>query len=96
MLNQQRSRRNSRTLAASALAVVLALSSTAAIARAMAGPDDGDDDSAPGKAEACRAIGCPNGNRQCGVATGKITSGLPPFVGEITVSWTCYEVGPAA
>ena len=30
------------------------------------------------------------------IISGKIISGLPPFVGEISVSWTCYEVGPVA
>ena len=96
MFIQQRTKLNSRTIMASALAVVLALSSSAALARAMESSDDGDDSSVPGKAEACRFIGCPNGNRQCGTASGKIISGAPPFVGEVNVSWTCYENGPLA
>ena len=95
MLNQHRSKLNSRAIAASVLGIVLALSSTSALARAMVGSGDGDDDDAPGKAEACRAIGCPNGNRVCGTASGKITAGAPPFVGEIAVSWTCYEGTPS-
>lgn len=95
MLIKHRSKLNSRTVASSALAVILALSSTAALARAMEG-GEGDDDDTPGKTEACSFIGCPNGNRQCGTASGKITSGAPPFVGEIAVSWTCYEKGPIA
>jgi len=86
-------RLNSRTLVSSALAVVLALSSTAALGRAMSG-SEGDED-APGKSEACSAIGCPNGNRQCGTVAGKIGAIVPPFTGEISVSWTCYEQGLA-
>ena len=54
-----------------------------------------DDDAAPGKSQACGAIGCQNGNRECATASGKIAAGAPPFVGEVSVSWTCYEAGPA-
>ncbi|MEP6836303.1 MAG: hypothetical protein ABJB74_23135 [Gemmatimonas sp.] len=95
MSKQHHAKLNSRTLTASVLAVVFALSSSAALARAMSGPPDESED-APGKTEACRAIGCAGGNRACGTVSGKLTSGAPPFVGEISVSWTCYEVGPTA
>ena len=80
---------NSRTIASSALAVILALSSTAALGRAMSGPEEDDD--MPGKSEACGAIGCAGGARLCGSISGKIGAVVPPFVGEIGVSWTCYE-----
>lgn len=83
-------RQNSRTFVASALAVVVALASTAALGRAMSSSDDYNDD-APGKAEACGAIGCPNGSRLCGSIGGKLGAVIPPFSGEISVSWTCYE-----
>ncbi|MBC8089210.1 MAG: hypothetical protein H7Z40_18245 [Phycisphaerae bacterium] len=75
-----------RTATSAAVAILLALASSTAMA--MGGVDEDDNE---GKKEACSAIGCPNGSRQCGSATGKITAGIPPFVGEIEVSWTCYE-----
>ena len=80
---------NSRTLITSALAVILALSSTAALGRAMPGLNEDDD--ASGKTAACASIGCANGNRLCGTVGGKIGAIVPPFTGEISVSWTCYE-----
>ena len=89
-------RLNSRTVASSALAVVLALSSTAALGRAMSGPGEDDSDDNSGKTQACAFIGCPNGNRVCGTASGKISGSVPPFTGEISVSWTCYESGTSA
>ena len=82
-------RLNSRTIVSSTLAVVLALSTTAALGRAMSAPDEDDD--TPGKSEACGAIGCPNGGRVCGTVGGKIGAIVPPFTGEISVTWTCYE-----
>lgn len=82
---------NRRTITSAAVAVVLALASTSAMASAMDSAPGDDEDDAPGKKEACAFIGCPGGSRVCGTATGKITSGAPPFVGEISVSWTCYE-----
>lgn len=85
---------NRRSVAAGAFAVLLALASSSAMASAMAGGGDDEDDDAPGKKEACNAIGCPNGNRVCGTASGKISAGAPPFVGEVSVSWTCYESAP--
>ncbi|MBC8088343.1 MAG: hypothetical protein H7Z40_13825, partial [Phycisphaerae bacterium] len=65
-----------RTATSAAVAILLALASSTAMA--MGGVDDEDDNE--GKKEACSAIGCPNGSRQCGSATGKITAGIPPFV----------------
>ena len=85
MLSQHRAKLNSRFIATSALAIALALSSTAALARAMSGPAEEDDDAAPGKSQACGAIGCQNGNRECATASGKIAAGAPPFVGEVSV-----------
>lgn len=75
-----------RTAASAAVAILLALASSTAMAMSF---DEEDD--AEGKREACAAIGCPDGARLCGSASGKITAGIPPFVGEIEVSWTCYE-----
>lgn len=79
--------KRSATLSACS-ALMLALASTSALA--WGGVDEEEDDS-PSKTQACSFIGCPNGNRVCGTATGKITSGAPPFIGEVAVSWTCYE-----
>ncbi len=76
-----------RTAASAAVALILALASSTAMA--MSSGDEGDETA--GKKEACAAIGCPNGSRLCGTASGKITAGIPPFVGEIEVEWTCYE-----
>jgi uncharacterized membrane protein len=92
MQTTKHTRRTSRSVVASVLAVALALSSSAAIASAMNVDEEGEE---AGKAEACAFIGCRDGNRECGKATGKISSGMPPFVGEIKVSWTCYEGGLA-
>jgi hypothetical protein len=77
---------------ASAFAAMLASASSAAIARAAgyAGGDDGGDDSSF-KSAACGLIGCANGNRVCGTAGGTIKAGIPPFVGEVSVEYTCYE-----
>lgn len=95
MKQRNSSRTARRNLLASTAAVVLALASSAALAGAMAGPDE-EDPEAPGKAEACRAIGCPNGNRLCGTTSGKLISGGVPFIGEVAVGWTCYEPTPAS
>lgn len=81
-------RLNTRTIVSSALAVVLALSSTAALGRAMSGANEDD---VSGKTQACASIGCANGDRLCGTVGGKIGAIVPPFTGEISVSWTCYE-----
>lgn len=71
-------------------ALMLAIASTSALAAVpVEGGEDSDD--APSKTQACSFIGCANGSRVCGTASGKITSGAPPFVGEVAVSWTCYE-----
>ena len=81
-----------KLLLTSAIAIVMSIASTAAIASAMSYEDD--DDNVDVKSAACRAIGCPNGNRVCGSTTGTIKAGIPPFVGEVSVSYTCYESAP--
>lgn len=79
-----------RRLTISALSgAMLAIASTTALAAEYGGGDG--EDAPPGKTEACAFIGCANGARVCGTASGKITGGAPPFVGEVAVSWTCYE-----
>ena len=77
----------------SVLAIVLSLASTAALASAMS--YDGDEEDADVKTAACAVIGCPNGNRLCGSAGGTVKLGVPPFVGEVSVKYTCYENGGA-
>ena len=84
---------NRRTITSAAVAVLVALASSSALASAADIPPGDDDSEAAGKHEACAAIGCPDGSRVCGTAAGKITAGVPPFVGEVSVSWTCYEAG---
>lgn len=74
----------------SALAAVMASMGSAAIASA-AGYEGGDDDDSSLKEVACGLIGCPNGSRVCGTTTGTIKAGVAPFVGEVSVSYTCYE-----
>ena len=81
-------RLNTRTIVSSALAVVLALSSTAALGRAMSGANEDD---VSNKTQACGSIGCRNGDRLCGSIGGKVGVNVPPFTGEVSVSWTCYE-----
>ena len=72
----------------SVLAAMLASAGSAAIASASSYEDD--DDGAM-KRGACGIIGCANGNRVCGTAGGTIKAGAPPFVGEVNVTYTCYE-----
>lgn len=76
----------------SALAVVLSIATTSALASAMS--YEGDDDDAEMKTAACAVIGCHNGARVCGTAGGTIKVGIPPFVGEVNVTYTCYEAAP--
>ena len=78
-----------KLLITSAFAVVLSVASTAVIASAMS--YEGDDDNADVKTLACTIIGCPNGGRSCGTVGGTIKSVAPPFIGEVTVNFTCYE-----
>ena len=79
----------------SVVAIAVALGSTAALASAMSYGGDEDDDTNL-KSLACSIIGCPNGNRLCGNFGGTIKGGAPPFTGEVTVSYTCYESGTSA
>lgn len=82
-----------RAVASAVVAVALALVSSSAMA--LGEPVDGeDDDDSAGKKTACQAIGCEGGERKCGKISGKVSAGLPPFVGEVAVSWTCYEKQP--
>lgn len=81
-----------RLALASTFGVILALATTTALASAMSVDDD--EGEAGLKAQACAAIGCPDGNRECAKASGTIKAGLPPWSGEVSVSYTCYE--PAA
>lgn len=78
-----------KLIVVSALAAMLASAGSAGIASA-ADYEGEDDDSSP-KSAACGLIGCANGPRVCGTATGTIKAGIPPFVGEVSVSYTCYE-----
>lgn len=71
---------------ASTFGVLLALAASSGIASAM---DSGGDDGV--KTAACAAIGCADGSRECARATGTIKAGIPPWVGEVSVSYTCYE-----
>ena len=76
-------------------AALLASVASAAIASAAeSGGEDGDDDNSS-KTAGCALIGCANGARLCGTATGTIKAGVPPFVGEVSVSYTCYEAAYA-
>ena len=83
----------SRLATASLLAVVLASAGSAALAGAAeVGGDEGDDeDGAAMKRAACSFIGCGNGSRVCGTASGTFKIGVQPFIGEVGVSYTCYE-----
>lgn len=73
-------------------AALLASLSSAAIASAA---EFGDDDSdSIEKTIACKSIGCQNGNRECGTASGGVKVGIPPFVGEVKVEYICYEPTP--
>ncbi|MEO7998056.1 MAG: hypothetical protein ABI852_11460, partial [Gemmatimonadaceae bacterium] len=78
---------------ASTLGLVLALAASSGMASAMSSYDGGgDDDGEAGlKNQACAAIGCANGNRLCATASGTVKAGIPPWVGEVTVVYTCYE-----
>lgn len=78
-----------KLLITSAFAVVLSVASTAALATAMTNEGDGSDNDV--KSLACGAIGCANGGRLCGTAGGSIKAIAPPFLGEISVNFTCYE-----
>lgn len=84
-----------KLLFTSAAAIVLSIASTAALASAMSYEGAGDDDDADMRSAACSLIGCANGNRVCGTAGGAIKAGIPPFVGEVSVTYTCYESAPA-
>lgn len=77
----------------SLLAALLASAGSAAIAGAAeTGGEGGDDeDGAAMKRAACSFIGCGNGSRVCGTASGTFKIGVQPFVGEVGVSYTCYE-----
>ncbi|MEP6836301.1 MAG: hypothetical protein ABJB74_23125 [Gemmatimonas sp.] len=81
-----------RLLITSVLAVVLSIASSAALASAMSYDGDGED--AEMKTAACNFISCPDGSRLCGSAGGAIKIGIPPFVGEVNVTYTCYEPIP--
>lgn len=74
---------------ASTLGIVFALATTTALASAM-GVDD-DDDSAGIKSTACAGIGCRDGGRECAKVSGTMKAGLPPWSGEVSVTYTCYE-----
>lgn len=77
---------NRKTFAlASSLGLVLALAASAGFASAMEYGDEGI------KASACAAIGCADGARECAKATGTLKAGIPPWVGEVSVQYTCYE-----
>lgn len=71
---------------ASVFSVVLALAASSGIASAM--DSDGDDGV---KSAACGVIGCADGARECAKATGTLKAGIPPWVGEVSVTYTCYE-----
>jgi len=71
------------------VAVVLSVASTAVLASAMS--YEGDDENADVKALACAVIGCANGGRACGTVGGTIKSVAPPFIGEVSVNFNCYE-----
>lgn len=77
----------------SAVAVVLSIASTSALASAMS--NEGDDPELDLKTAACHLIGCPNGSRVCGTASGTIRLGAAPLQGEVNVTYTCYEPTPA-
>lgn len=82
-----------RVVATSLLAALMASAGSAAIAGASEfdGEGDDDEDGAALKRAACSFIGCANGNRVCGTASGTFKIGVQPFVGEVGVSYTCYE-----
>lgn len=80
---------NRKTFAlASSLGLVLALAASAGLASAMSYDDGGDEGP---KTSACGAIGCGDGGRVCATASGTIKAGIPPWVGEVNVTYTCYE-----
>ena len=78
-----------RVALASTLGIIFALATTTALASAM-GVDE-EDDTAGIKASACAVIGCQDGSRECAKASGTLKGGVPPWSGEISVTYTCYE-----